>query len=366
VTRIKVGVAIPTSGAASSRERVLSSTLEAERLGYDSIFSNDHIHNSPERHALWQSESVGMGSYKASLNTLVPNQFEVITTFAYLAAKTESIKFAVAVMPVLLRDPVVLAKELATLDTLSDGRVVLGVGVSNITDIAEFRALGRSFNGYSERYEMLGEYISAMKAIWTGEKTTFSGKYLNLNDLVVYPKPKGHLPIWVGAHTLGGGAGRPPVKFALEHADGWVYGFRMRPADVEAMVSDFRSTAAARGRDVSSFEWCFQLRLSIGVDEAQARRNCEWMSQDQKVAKDFAGYVRTSNYLAGKSKERAEAPRTTLEWMTIGRPDSVISAAGEFVDAGATSFELFFAYREYEELIAQMRLFAKEVLPSLR
>jgi alkanesulfonate monooxygenase SsuD/methylene tetrahydromethanopterin reductase-like flavin-dependent oxidoreductase (luciferase family) len=366
VTKVRFGVAIPTSGAASSSQRIVESAIKAEELGYDIVFANDHVHYSPERHKLWQSQSVGMGSYKDAENTLVPNQFEIMTTFSYLAAKTSDIGLAIAVMPVLLRDPVILAKEIATVDELSGGRLAVGVGVSNVTDIEEFNAVGKNFGRYAERYEMLGEYVEAMREIWENERASFHGKYVNIENLVVYPKPRRHVPILIGAHTLGGGADRPPVKFALEHADGWIYGFRMKPLHMETMISEFKATAKKAGKNLRNFDWCFQLRLSTGRDDQEARTNSAWMLQNQAVTSKFAAYTHTANYLQEKTGMQKNAPKNSLEWMAIGRPDKILKEIEAYIDSGVTSFELFFSYSQYDKLLDQMRIFSKEVIPSVR
>ena len=162
-----------------------------------------------------------MGSYQSPSNTLDPNHFETISTFSFLAGMTKEVEFGVGIMPILLRDPIVLAKEVATLDAMSNGRFIFGVGVSNISDTTEFKAVGRPFLKYADRYQMMSEYVGAMKAIWENDTASYHGKYVNFDDLTIYPKParKPHPPIWAGSYTCRWSK-RPAVRFALEHADG--------------------------------------------------------------------------------------------------------------------------------------------------
>jgi alkanesulfonate monooxygenase SsuD/methylene tetrahydromethanopterin reductase-like flavin-dependent oxidoreductase (luciferase family) len=232
---VKFGARIPISGPVSNSKRLIESTREAEDLGYDAVFIVDHIHNSFERHKQYP---VGMGSYRNTANTLDPQQFETVAAFSFLAGTTRKIEFGVGVMPLPLREPIVLAKELATMDALSGGRFIFGVGVSNVSDKEEYRAMGKPFSPYADRYEMIGEYIAAMRAIWENPKASFHGKYVGFDNLTIYPKPARRIPVWVGCYTLAGGKQRPAVKFALDHADGWMYGFLMTPGRVKSMIQD--------------------------------------------------------------------------------------------------------------------------------
>ena len=150
--KIRFGARIPASGPVSSCKRVIESTLEAESLGYDSVWIMDHIHNSFPRHKQYP---VGMGSYRDPDNTLEPHQFETVAVCSFLAGMTKQIEFGVGVMPLPLRDPIILAKELATMDALSGGRFIFGVGVSNVSDKEEYKAVGEPFLPYADRYAMM-------------------------------------------------------------------------------------------------------------------------------------------------------------------------------------------------------------------
>ncbi|MBI4258092.1 MAG: LLM class flavin-dependent oxidoreductase [Thaumarchaeota archaeon] len=362
MSKIRFGARIPTSGPTSGVKRIIESTKQAEDLGYDAVWDMDHIHNSFERHKQYP---VAMGSHTDRSNTLEPNQFETVSTFSFLSGMTRKLRFGVGVMPVLLRDPIVLAKEIATLDALSGGRFIFGVGVSNISDKPEFETVGKPFLSYAERYAMLTEYISAMKAIWTKPTASFHGKYVNFDDLCIYPKPsKPHVPILIGCYTLAGGIERPAVKFAVEHADGSIYGFLIRPDGLRAIIRDFNSTAKKAGRNLSKFDWCFQLRMSTGKTESEARKNCEWIVKDQQRMSRYAGYMWNKQEEWRKVKGAEDSPKSNIETAAVGTPSKILKEVEAFVEAGATSFDLWFMYPRYESLISQMKLFAKEVMPS--
>jgi probable F420-dependent oxidoreductase len=360
---VKFGARIPISGPVSNSQRLIESTRAAEALGYDSVFIVDHIHNSFERHKQYP---VGMGSYKDPTNTLEPHQFETVAAFSFLAGMTKKIEFGVGVMPLPLRDPIILAKELATMEALSGGRFIFGVGVSNVSDKEEYKAVGRPFISYAERYTMIGEYIAAMRAIWDNPSASFHGKYVNFDNLVIYPKPARHIPVWVGCYTLAGGKERPAVKFALEHADGWMYGFLMTPNHVRSMIQDFQKTAKEARRDISNFDWCYQLRLSIGETMEEARRNVEWISKDQPHMARYAGYMWKREDTWRDARGAEEAPKSNIETAVVGTPSVIREKVKEFIDAGANYFDLWFMYPSYDALLKQMRLFAKEVLPAFK
>ncbi|MBI4258013.1 MAG: LLM class flavin-dependent oxidoreductase [Thaumarchaeota archaeon] len=350
--RVQFGARIPASGPASSVPRVIDATRDAEALGYDTVFDMDHIHNSHQRH---QQYPVGMGYHKDPSNTLEPNQFETISMFSFLAGITKKVNFGVGVMPIPLRDPIILAKEIGTMEALSGGRFIFGVGVSNVSDKPEYKATGRPFLSYAERYEMLTEYIAAMKEIWAKPSATFHGKYVKFEDLVIYPKPpKGTVPVWIGCETLAGERERPAVKFALEHADGWIMGFLMNPETMRSMVQDFKATAKQAGKNLSKFDWCFQLRLSIGETEKEARTYCDWIAGAQQEAWRYWGLM----------YKQKEAPVSAVKTASVGTPSKIISDVEKFIEAGTTHFDLWFMYPRYENLLTQMRLFAKEVIPS--
>ena len=361
--KVGFGARVPASGPASSVERLKESTRIAEDVGYDAVWIMDHIHNSHERHTQYP---VGMGSYKDPSNTLDPNQFETIASLSYLAGMTSRIEFGVGVMPVPLREPVILAKQIASFDALAGGRFIWGVGVSNVSDKPEYAAVNKPFAPYAERYELLGEWVAAMRCIWEQPSATYHGKYVNFDDLVIYPKPARRVPVWLGCMTLAGGPGRPAVKFALDHADGWNYGFMQMPHHIREIVDEFSDTARNYGKDMSKFEWCYELRLSIAETEAEARQNVDWILADQPNMSRFAGYMWNKQESWRDVQGGAEAPKSNLATAIIGTPADVRQRISEFIAAGTTHFDLWFIYPTYEAYLKQLRLFATEVLPAFR
>lgn len=139
------------------------------------------------------------------------------TALAYLAAVTSTIKLATGITLIAQRNPVVLAKEMASLDVLSGGRLLLGIGAGYLHQ--EFSALGVDFASRGARTD---EYIDALRALWTQQKPSFQGKHVNFSQIDAQPRPvqSGGPPIIVG------GASPAALRRAITRGQGW-YGFAM-------------------------------------------------------------------------------------------------------------------------------------------
>lgn len=191
---MKVGICVPNFGNNLSRELVVSSAVEAERLGYDSVWVTDHI-------AIGAAHTYPYG-----------RTYEAVTTLAYLAAKTESVKLGTSVIVAPLRNAVLIAKQMATLDVLSGGRVIVGLGAG--WEPTEFRALGSDFR---RRGRLLDEQVRLIKALWSGKAPDFAGEFHRVAGVLFSPAPvtAGGPPIWIGGNS------ERAVRRALELADGW-------------------------------------------------------------------------------------------------------------------------------------------------
>jgi alkanesulfonate monooxygenase SsuD/methylene tetrahydromethanopterin reductase-like flavin-dependent oxidoreductase (luciferase family) len=351
---MRFALRVPAVGPAANVDRLIETTLEAEALGYDVVMVTDHIHKSFEKH---RSSPPASGSVRDPSNTEDPVLFEAVSTTAFLAGMTRRVEVAIGVMPILLRDPAVLAKQLATLDALSRGRLIFGVGVSNVTDKPEFEALGRPFLPYAERYAVLGEQVEAMRRIWQESPATFHGRYVSFDDLIVFPKPARRIPVWIGCGSLSKGADHPAVRFTLDHADGWLFPFLAGPDEIAVMITDFRRTAEAVGRDLTGFEYCVQRRIAMGETDAEAHENVDWVMADQTDMWRWAGYM----HAQGEAGYQAN-----LANVSLGTPDDMCTMVEGYIAAGATMIEIVPAFATYDQLVRQVRLFGSEVVPRFR
>jgi probable F420-dependent oxidoreductase len=179
-------------GFEASPEAIVASAKKAEALGFDAIFVNDHIivDESP-RSAPWT------------------NCYDPLVALSYVAANTQTIRLGVSVLIVPYRNPIATAKSLATIDRMSGGRLIAGVGVG--WNEAEFAALGIPFK---ERGARTNEYLRIWQACWGMDKVSFAGKFFEFSDMYVSPKPvqQPHPPFWSGGAS--DGALRRAARFA--------------------------------------------------------------------------------------------------------------------------------------------------------
>lgn len=352
--QVRFGVRIPFTGPVCSSERLRAAAMTAESLGFDAVFAQDHIHKTFERHP---QNPMASGSIHHPESTREPVMLETLTSMAFLAGVTERIELVTAVTPVPLRDPIILAKQLATVDAHSNGRLVFGVGVANKTDRDEFTAMNVPFRTYSERYALAGEYIEAARQIWEEPAATYHGRYVNFDNLVIYPKPLRRIPVWVGAASLSGGPDRPPVRFALDSCDGVMLHAIASPDEVAQSVADFTTTATAYGRKLDGFTWCAQRRVGIGRTMEDAERHVAWMKEEQVEMWKYVGHL---------FDRGGEGTDLSHRMAVVGTPEHVISNLQSYVTAGATYIGIAFTYASFESLLEQMEIFSREVIPAFR
>ena len=178
---IKFGVCLPQYGREVSFEDLRAVATDAEALGFDSVWASDHV-VTPER----LHNSVG------------PIFFDVFTVLSHVSALTGRVKLGTTVLVTPYRNPLVAAKIISTLDSLSGGRVILGVGTGGAPD--EFAALGIP---ESQRGARTDEYLSAMIELWTTDPSNFHGRFVSFDGVRFAPKPAQHPhpPIWVGGRS---------------------------------------------------------------------------------------------------------------------------------------------------------------------
>jgi probable F420-dependent oxidoreductase len=178
---MKLGVWIPNCRHLASPALIRATAVRAEQLGYESVWVSDHV-VVPHANVVNFGETI----------------FDPLVTLAVLAGATARVRLGTTVLIVPYRNPVVTAKMISSLDTLSGGRFVFGVGAGWVA--AESAALGVPF---TERGAMTDEYLEAMQELWTSTAPSFAGKYTQFSGLVFEPKPvqKPHPPIWVGGHS---------------------------------------------------------------------------------------------------------------------------------------------------------------------
>jgi alkanesulfonate monooxygenase SsuD/methylene tetrahydromethanopterin reductase-like flavin-dependent oxidoreductase (luciferase family) len=196
-----------------------------ERLGYDSLWVYDHL--SP----FWSRSSRGL---------------ECWTTLSAIAARTDTVKVGSLVTNILLRNPSLLAKMSSTVDIISGGRLILGLGTGDKMSRKELNSYGYGFPGLDERLERLKESILILKTLWTKDEGTFRGRYYKISKAVNIPQPKRpHLPIWIGGKHL------RILDIVAEFADGWNY-WGLRRDELERRGNYLVKKCAEFGRNPGS------------------------------------------------------------------------------------------------------------------
>lgn len=234
---MKFGVCIPNYGETLSVETMRSVALEAENLGYDSVWTTDHI--------LMQRNS----------NTPYEKILDSVSTIAYLASETKRVKLGISSLIIAMRNPVVVAKQLATVDQLSGGRLKLAIGSG--WNEPEFSFLGSNFHNRGRRVD---ESITLIRKLWAGE-TKFDGVYSNVkfNDVVFDPRPvQQNLSIWIG------GTSEAAMKRAVELGDAWHP--NVMPLDsFRKMMKDFRGVSPnAKDADV-----CVRVGINVRASKSE-------------------------------------------------------------------------------------------------
>jgi probable F420-dependent oxidoreductase len=334
---VKFGVRVPNSGPLSSVENIVRAAQEAEALGFDSIWVHDHVVWSSEMHR----HHISSGAAEALTDDQTADFYESLTTLGYLAAETSTVRLGVACLVMPTRNPIYAAKQTATLDRLSGGRLIVGVGLgSKATESSnEFEVFEVP---WKRRAPLTDEYIQAMKAVWTQPLASFEGPTMRFKDAEIFPKPlqQPHPPVWVGGWT-----DHAAVRTA-RYGDGWIPGW-LSPSEMARGRAVLLEEAKKQGRDGAE--------IVVAVEKLTAiARN-----RDDALARALPT-VRTSSMTYERDVDDIQF---ALDRHIFGSVDDVRRRVDEFIDAGVEHFELKFLYATIDELLDQMTLWAEEILP---
>jgi probable F420-dependent oxidoreductase len=235
---MKYGLWYASVGPFASPDAALALATAAEAAGFESLWSGEHIAVP----AGYQSEYPYSESGRMAGGGATP-MAEPIVWYAYVAARTERIRFVTGILVLPQREPILVAKQAATLAVLSKDRFALGVGGGWLRE--EFEALGADFRTRTGRLE---EYIAAMRALWASDKASFDGEYVSFHDLQMSPRPpSGAVPVIVGGHT------EAAAKRAGRIGDGF-FPAKGTPDEVEWLFEVARESARAAGRDPAALD----------------------------------------------------------------------------------------------------------------
>ncbi len=295
---MRVGVALPNFSKLGTRDVLADVAREAEALGYDSIWTTDHVMMTTG-----QEEPYG-------------HILEALTALTYAAALTERVKLGVSVIVLPQREPVLLAKQVATLDNLSGGRVIVGLGAG--WNQREFQYLGASFD---DRGKRLDEYIGALRELWTSPEPRFDGQFVRFSEALFSPRsaqPNG-IPIWIG------GGSPAALRRSATLADGW------HPVGV----------------NVETF--------------ANGMRRVRELAGDRKVEGTLR--IRTA---VGRRLPEQRAASGQIQGTLGGSVNEIVQTLGSYERAGLSHLVAHFGENTRESYLEDMRRFAREVRRAWR
>jgi probable F420-dependent oxidoreductase len=307
---VDVGVFLPVSGRAAGPDVLTEAAAQAERLGFASVWSAERVVQP------WEITTTY--PYSEDHVFIVPPDrpfLDAMTCLTYLAGRTERVRLGISVMVLPYRHPLYWARVAASLDRLSRGRFILGVGVGWMAE--EFAALGTPF---AARGRMTDEQLDILHRLRTQERVSFTGEHYRFDDVAFHPKPDLHaMPVWVG------GEARAARRRAARYGDAWFpYFVRITAAELGALHGEVRSMAAAEGRDPDAVALALCRSIELTADPVP------------------------------REPDRLR-----------GSPEQLAEALLEYVGIGVSHLALQFMVPRWPERREQIERFASEVMPAL-
>lgn len=333
---MKFGVEIPTCTAGmmhpvpfATPGQVVDTALEAEQLGYYDAGGNDHLSTMRFVREAWPEP---------------PEYLEPLVTLAHIAARTSVLRLTTGIMVLPMRDPVLLAKQVATLDQLSGGRVILGAAVGGYRD--EFEGVRPDLAG-ANRAVLMRETLESLRAVLDQPRASYRGEYIRFEDVESFPKPvQTPLPIYSGGNVDGS------LRRAAEFCQGWLPA-KLGPEGIAAGRAKLASYAREAGRNPAEIAIALQSVVCLGDTREQAEeifRNSSFDLFRTSLAKTMTKGVDQDAY---------------LDINLVGSPDQVCEKVAAFRRAGVSHLmALLFVGNTVEEMHAQIRRFAREVMPA--
>ncbi len=258
---------------------------------------------------------------------------EPLAALALVAGRTQRLKFGMNAVVLPLRDPLLLAKECATIDYISGGRLLPVFGVGNDT-APEWRATGRS---PASRGARSNECIELLTRLWSEEHVTHQGKHYSYTDVTISPRPaQSPLPLWIG------GSSEAAIERTAKLGSGWLGGSGQTPDQARATVAAIKTSLAHHGRSIEDDHYGVGLPFRFGSwDEPIVQRNASALAAR-----------------LGAGADPASA-------MAVGGAPDIAALLARYVEAGVSKFVLRPIAASDGEMMEQSRLLAEEVLPAL-
>lgn len=335
--KINFGLGIPTGTEglmypvpfAQARDNIRLS-IRAEELGYDSVWGNDHISTQ---------------KYVDAEFDRPPNYYAPLLILAAIAENTTKLKVATALLVVPFRHPANIAKELATLDLLCQGRLITGVGIGAYRE--EFSAMNGSRASSIHRGRYLDETLGVLTRIFNEDKVTHHGEYFDIQNLQSYPKPlQDPFPFYIGGNSPEG------RRRTAEYGMGWLPAV-LTPDEIAAGVDEIKGHCEKFDRDYTQLDIAPQLSISIGKTHDDAVENFK----NSQLFKHMESLKKSTL----KDQDTSLVSQRNL----VGGPDELAEQIQKYIDSGVTTFSaLLFAVNTIEEMLDSMQFFSEEVMQN--
>jgi probable F420-dependent oxidoreductase len=235
---MRIGLAAIGIGSGARRDVLCETARRADDAGFATLWMGEHVVLFDRHDSRYPYSESGEFTVGGEVEWLDP-----FVALAVAGAVTRTIRLATGICLVPEHNPLILAKQVASLDRLSGGRFALGVGVGWMAE--EFAALGVPF---ARRAARTREYVAVMRRLWRDDVVSFAGEFVRFDGVRSAPKPgRSAVPVILG------GESRPALARAAEYGDGW-YGFNLGPEEAGEKIAELRRQLAARGRDGAPFE----------------------------------------------------------------------------------------------------------------
>ncbi|MEH2470820.1 putative F420-dependent oxidoreductase [Nitrobacteraceae bacterium AZCC 2161] len=300
-----------------------------ERLGYDSVWGNDHITTQNYVRELFPGNP--------------PNFYEPMIVLAAIGAVTTRLKLGTALTVLPMRDPVYLAKQAITLDQMTNGRFIMGVGLGAYRE--EFLSWGGSRVEHARRGDMMDEGLQALELLFNEDRCSYEGKYFAFKDLEMFPKSRAQpFPLYVGGHNM------EALERAARYGQGWLPGWRPLK-EMEERIARLKARAVELGRNPIDIEIAPQ--FSVTVDKTLEAAEKRYMASGlvaHRVSLSYTGRDLSHQVIAN----------------LVGSPDVILEKIEKLRAIGVDHCSaLMFPANSVAEMNEQVEWFATDVMAKV-
>lgn len=333
---MKFGVKLPHSGPLADVKAIKRVAMEAEELGYDSVWVHDHISFDTD-HIMFRASGL-LEQTKGIDNDF----YEALTTLTYVAGFTEKVKLGTSIIVLPLRDPRVLARQAITLQALSSGRLLLGLGIGGYDTEFEIMAVP-----YNKRASLTEEYLEALNALLPGGYVNFRGPTISFENAAYFPKVD-PIPIWHGGGAVYNQETdqmelvMSAMRRVARWCTGWVPNGTHSPKLIAEGTQTIKELAREYGRGNLNLETVANLLMFLD-DDNMARKK-----------------IRRSLEALGVSVERGVADQL------VGSVETAARTVEAYQKAGATTIVMQCWAENLDSFVRMLRVFAQEVIPSFK